>query len=66
MSGGEKGNDDEFDPIPVLISKNSNQGKADGILRRCAEAQTLSHKINDLASSLFTVARWCEIFEPTH
>ncbi|KAF6729272.1 AP2-associated protein kinase 1 [Oryzias melastigma] len=26
MSGGEKGNDDEFDPIPVLISKNSNQG----------------------------------------
>uniref|UniRef100_A0AAQ5X8W3 non-specific serine/threonine protein kinase n=1 Tax=Amphiprion ocellaris TaxID=80972 RepID=A0AAQ5X8W3_AMPOC len=27
MSCGEKGNDDEFDPIPVLISKNSNQGK---------------------------------------
>ncbi|XP_034451995.1 AP2-associated protein kinase 1-like isoform X10 [Hippoglossus hippoglossus] len=26
MSCGEKGNDDEFDPIPVLISKNSNQG----------------------------------------
>ncbi|XP_078808932.1 AP2-associated protein kinase 1 isoform X12 [Oryzias latipes] len=26
MSGGEKGNDDEFDPIPVLISKSSNQG----------------------------------------
>ncbi|XP_078808928.1 AP2-associated protein kinase 1 isoform X8 [Oryzias latipes] len=25
MSGGEKGNDDEFDPIPVLISKSSNQ-----------------------------------------
>ncbi|KAI3372424.1 hypothetical protein L3Q82_022912 [Scortum barcoo] len=25
MSRGEKGNDDEFDPIPVLISKNSNQ-----------------------------------------
>ncbi|XP_050930990.1 AP2-associated protein kinase 1 isoform X5 [Lates calcarifer] len=25
MSCGEKGNDDEFDPIPVLISKNSNQ-----------------------------------------
>uniref|UniRef100_A0AAQ5Y5U1 non-specific serine/threonine protein kinase n=1 Tax=Amphiprion ocellaris TaxID=80972 RepID=A0AAQ5Y5U1_AMPOC len=23
----KKGNDDEFDPIPVLISKNSNQGK---------------------------------------
>ncbi|XP_034547716.1 AP2-associated protein kinase 1-like isoform X10 [Notolabrus celidotus] len=26
MSCVEKGNDDEFDPIPVLISKNSNQG----------------------------------------
>ncbi|XP_075960462.1 AP2-associated protein kinase 1-like isoform X8 [Anarhichas minor] len=26
MSCGEKGNEDEFDPIPVLISKNSNQG----------------------------------------
>ncbi|KAG7490673.1 AP2-associated protein kinase 1-like isoform X2 [Solea senegalensis] len=26
MSCGERGNDDEFDPIPVLISKNSNQG----------------------------------------
>uniref|UniRef100_A0A668APN0 non-specific serine/threonine protein kinase n=1 Tax=Myripristis murdjan TaxID=586833 RepID=A0A668APN0_9TELE len=26
MSGGEKGTEDEFDPIPVLISKNSNQG----------------------------------------
>ncbi|CAJ1068473.1 AP2-associated protein kinase 1-like isoform X7 [Xyrichtys novacula] len=26
MSCAEKGNDDEFDPIPVLISKNSNQG----------------------------------------
>ncbi|XP_077942942.1 AP2-associated protein kinase 1 isoform X14 [Gasterosteus aculeatus] len=25
MSCGEKGNGDEFDPIPVLISKNSNQ-----------------------------------------
>ncbi|XP_029915510.1 AP2-associated protein kinase 1 isoform X2 [Myripristis murdjan] len=25
MSGGEKGTEDEFDPIPVLISKNSNQ-----------------------------------------
>ncbi|KAL6114432.1 aak1 [Pungitius sinensis] len=25
MSCGEKGNDDEFDPIPVLISKNSKQ-----------------------------------------
>uniref|UniRef100_A0A3P9IIC1 non-specific serine/threonine protein kinase n=1 Tax=Oryzias latipes TaxID=8090 RepID=A0A3P9IIC1_ORYLA len=25
ISGGEKGNDDEFDPIPVLISKSSNQ-----------------------------------------
>ncbi|KAM4746540.1 AP2-associated protein kinase 1 isoform 2-T4 [Anableps anableps] len=25
LSGGEKGNDDEFDPIPVLIPKNSNQ-----------------------------------------
>ncbi|KAM9360040.1 AP2-associated protein kinase 1-like [Symphorus nematophorus] len=25
MSCEEKGNDDEFDPIPVLISKNSNQ-----------------------------------------
>ncbi|CAJ1068472.1 AP2-associated protein kinase 1-like isoform X5 [Xyrichtys novacula] len=25
MSCAEKGNDDEFDPIPVLISKNSNQ-----------------------------------------
>ncbi|XP_078107705.1 AP2-associated protein kinase 1-like isoform X6 [Sander vitreus] len=25
MPCGEKGNDDEFDPIPVLISKNSNQ-----------------------------------------
>ncbi|KAM6944449.1 AP2-associated protein kinase 1 isoform 1-T1 [Lycodopsis pacificus] len=25
MSCGEKGNEDEFDPIPVLISKNSNQ-----------------------------------------
>uniref|UniRef100_A0A8C9RRD2 non-specific serine/threonine protein kinase n=1 Tax=Scleropages formosus TaxID=113540 RepID=A0A8C9RRD2_SCLFO len=24
----EKGTEDEFDPIPVLISKNSNQGKA--------------------------------------
>ncbi|XP_034726741.1 AP2-associated protein kinase 1-like isoform X2 [Etheostoma cragini] len=33
MSCGEKGNDDEFDPIPVLISKNSNQdvqGKSNG------------------------------------
>ncbi|XP_034396488.1 AP2-associated protein kinase 1-like isoform X16 [Cyclopterus lumpus] len=26
MSCGEKVNEDEFDPIPVLISKNSNQG----------------------------------------
>ncbi|XP_026177022.1 AP2-associated protein kinase 1 isoform X6 [Mastacembelus armatus] len=26
MSCEEKSNDDEFDPIPVLISKNSNQG----------------------------------------
>uniref|UniRef100_A0A8D3BLE2 non-specific serine/threonine protein kinase n=1 Tax=Scophthalmus maximus TaxID=52904 RepID=A0A8D3BLE2_SCOMX len=25
MLCGEKGNDDEFDPIPVLVSKNSNQ-----------------------------------------
>ncbi|XP_056138299.1 AP2-associated protein kinase 1-like [Lampris incognitus] len=25
MSGGEKGTEDEFDPIPVLISKSSNQ-----------------------------------------
>ncbi|XP_047236971.1 AP2-associated protein kinase 1-like isoform X4 [Girardinichthys multiradiatus] len=25
LSGGKKGNDDEFDPIPVLIAKNSNQ-----------------------------------------
>ncbi|XP_032434889.1 AP2-associated protein kinase 1 isoform X6 [Xiphophorus hellerii] len=25
LSGGEKGNDEEFDPIPVLIPKNSNQ-----------------------------------------
>lgn len=29
MSGGKKVNDDEFDPIPVLIPKNSNQGKAE-------------------------------------
>ncbi|XP_056890192.1 AP2-associated protein kinase 1-like isoform X3 [Takifugu flavidus] len=26
MSCGERGNSDEFDPIPVLISKNTNQG----------------------------------------
>uniref|UniRef100_A0A3P9NM47 non-specific serine/threonine protein kinase n=1 Tax=Poecilia reticulata TaxID=8081 RepID=A0A3P9NM47_POERE len=26
LSGGKKGNDEEFDPIPVLIPKNSNQG----------------------------------------
>ncbi|XP_027890237.1 AP2-associated protein kinase 1 isoform X6 [Xiphophorus couchianus] len=25
LSGGKKGNDEEFDPIPVLIPKNSNQ-----------------------------------------
>nr|XP_043882277.1 AP2-associated protein kinase 1-like isoform X5 [Solea senegalensis] len=30
MSCGERGNDDEFDPIPVLISKNSNQDEAQG------------------------------------
>uniref|UniRef100_A0A8C5HBU3 non-specific serine/threonine protein kinase n=1 Tax=Gouania willdenowi TaxID=441366 RepID=A0A8C5HBU3_GOUWI len=30
MSCGQKGNDVEFDPIPVLISKNSSQGKANG------------------------------------
>ncbi|CAK6950200.1 AP2-associated protein kinase 1-like isoform X5 [Scomber scombrus] len=30
MSCGEKGNDDEFDPIPVLISKNSNQDGSNG------------------------------------
>uniref|UniRef100_A0A8C6KZ49 non-specific serine/threonine protein kinase n=1 Tax=Nothobranchius furzeri TaxID=105023 RepID=A0A8C6KZ49_NOTFU len=29
MSGGKKVSDDEFDPIPVLIPKNSNQGKAE-------------------------------------
>uniref|UniRef100_A0AAY4AU80 non-specific serine/threonine protein kinase n=1 Tax=Denticeps clupeoides TaxID=299321 RepID=A0AAY4AU80_9TELE len=29
-SGGEKGPEDQFDPIPVLISKNSNQGKTRG------------------------------------
>uniref|UniRef100_A0AAY4AVM0 non-specific serine/threonine protein kinase n=1 Tax=Denticeps clupeoides TaxID=299321 RepID=A0AAY4AVM0_9TELE len=28
--GGEKGPEDQFDPIPVLISKNSNQGKTRG------------------------------------
>lgn len=47
MSCGEKGNDDEFDPIPVLISKNSNQGKANLILRWAltpAETQTVSHE----------------------
>lgn len=27
MSCGERSNSDEFDPIPVLISKNTNQGK---------------------------------------
>ncbi|XP_061762666.1 AP2-associated protein kinase 1-like isoform X8 [Nerophis ophidion] len=26
MSHGEKANNDEFDPIPVLVTKNSNQG----------------------------------------
>ncbi|XP_058491583.1 AP2-associated protein kinase 1-like isoform X2 [Solea solea] len=30
MSCGERGNDDEFDPIPVLISKNSNQDEVQG------------------------------------
>lgn len=47
MSCGEKGNDDEFDPIPVLISKNSNQGKVKRILRWAltpTEAPTMSHK----------------------
>lgn len=47
MSCEEKGNDDEFDPIPVLISKNSNQGKVNRIPRWAltpAEAPTMSHK----------------------
>lgn len=47
MSCGEKGNDDEFDPIPVLISKNSNQGKVNRIPRWAltpAEAQNMSQK----------------------
>lgn len=42
MSCEEKGNDDEFDPIPVLISKNPNQGKVTKIPRwalTSAEAQ---------------------------
>ncbi|KAM9743051.1 AP2-associated protein kinase 1 isoform 3-T3 [Menidia menidia] len=46
MSCGEKGNDDEFDPIPVLISKNSNQdlqGDSNGyaMLEEGREAETL-------------------------
>lgn len=47
MSCGEKGNGDEFDPIPVLISKNSNQGKVNRIPRwalQTAEAQAMSQK----------------------
>lgn len=34
MSGGKKVNDDEFDPIPVLIPKHSNQGKAERCVTR--------------------------------
>ncbi|XP_008280541.1 AP2-associated protein kinase 1 isoform X3 [Stegastes partitus] len=46
MSCGEKGNDDEFDPIPVLISKNSNQdaqGESNGysVLDEGQETETL-------------------------
>ncbi|XP_030592935.1 AP2-associated protein kinase 1 isoform X3 [Archocentrus centrarchus] len=46
MSCGEKGNDDEFDPIPVLISKNSNQdvqGESNGysVLEEGQEAEAL-------------------------
>ncbi|XP_029960038.1 AP2-associated protein kinase 1 isoform X2 [Salarias fasciatus] len=46
MSCGEKGNDDEFDPIPVLISKNSNQdmqGESNGytVLEEGQEAAVL-------------------------
>lgn len=58
MSCGEKGNDDEFDPIPVLISKNSNQGKVNKTLRWAltpAGAQSMSHRdewVNHHTSSL--------------
>ncbi|XP_039875095.1 AP2-associated protein kinase 1-like isoform X6 [Simochromis diagramma] len=46
MSCGEKGNDDEFDPIPVLISKNSNQdlqGESNGysVLEEGQEAEAV-------------------------
>ncbi|XP_069555893.1 AP2-associated protein kinase 1-like [Brachyistius frenatus] len=46
MSCGEKGNDDEFDPIPVLISKNSNQdlqGESNGysVLEEGQETEAL-------------------------
>lgn len=55
MSCGEKGNDDEFDPIPVLISKNSNQGKVNRIPRWAvtpAEAQNMSLKDDWLSAQI--------------
>uniref|UniRef100_A0A096LZG2 non-specific serine/threonine protein kinase n=1 Tax=Poecilia formosa TaxID=48698 RepID=A0A096LZG2_POEFO len=50
LSGGKKGNDEEFDPIPVLIPKNSNQvqGESNGytVLEEGQEAEEVEE--NDL------------------
>ncbi|XP_047447227.1 AP2-associated protein kinase 1-like isoform X7 [Mugil cephalus] len=59
MSCGEKGNGDEFDPIPVLISKNSNQdlqGESNGysVLEEGQETEPLegiSQKTEDCVHS---------------
>ncbi|XP_037536453.1 AP2-associated protein kinase 1 [Nematolebias whitei] len=56
MSGGKKVNDDEFDPIPVLIPKNSNQdlqGESNGysVLEEGVETEDLEgNALNDDSS----------------
>ncbi|KAM4579029.1 AP2-associated protein kinase 1 isoform 4-T4 [Fundulus diaphanus] len=54
LSGGKKGNDDEFDPIPVLIPKNSNQEVQEEtnsytVLEEGQEAEDEENKENDLS-----------------
>uniref|UniRef100_A0A1A8DR35 non-specific serine/threonine protein kinase n=1 Tax=Nothobranchius kadleci TaxID=1051664 RepID=A0A1A8DR35_NOTKA len=50
MSGGKKVSDDEFDPIPVLIPKNSNQGG-----HSHSNSGTSESSIPNLARSLLLV-----------
>lgn len=58
MSVG-KGNEDEFDPIPVLISKNSNQGKVNRIPRWAltpAKVPSLATQTNEWLSTQIQLA----------